>query len=197
MINCTAAGKFLVGREFNCTSQWGEDGLIAAIFERIGAVNQWCFEVGAADGLLYSNTLALRCKGWNAILIKADDREYRRLTFFANPKIRCVHQVVNSKSLDVLLDSFAAPRDMDLGIIDVDGPDYWVWHGMRNYKPRVMIVEFAPDHLRSEDHICKDDKANWEDQSGKNAIVSLGIDKGYIHLGTTGYNSLFVRSDCL
>lgn len=193
----TDAGRFLVGKEFNCTSQWGEDGLIAAIFGKIGAVNRWCFEVGAADGLIYSNTLSLRSNGWAAVLIEADEYQYGRLTYFESAKVRCVRERVTGKNLDCILAKHDAPRDLDLGVIDVDGPDYWVWHGMREYKPRVMIVEFSPDHLHPAEHICKDDKATAEDQSGEAAIVALGSDKGYVHLGSTGYNSLFVRSDVL
>jgi hypothetical protein len=34
----------------NVTSQYGEDGIIARIFELIGARSKWCVEFGASDG---------------------------------------------------------------------------------------------------------------------------------------------------
>ena len=58
--------EFLVGQESNVHSQFGEDGLLAVLFERIGTENRWCFECGASDGLIYSNTKVLRDDGWSA-----------------------------------------------------------------------------------------------------------------------------------
>jgi hypothetical protein len=60
---------------FRCdvTSQSGEDGVIARIFELIGTTNKVCIEFGAAEGrALKGNTWSLISKhGWRGILMKA------------------------------------------------------------------------------------------------------------------------------
>ena len=56
----------------NVTSQYGEDGMIAKIFEFIGVKNRWCVEFGAWDGKYLSNTWDLiNNKGWSRFLLKA------------------------------------------------------------------------------------------------------------------------------
>src|SRR5579864_4986077 len=64
----------------NVTSQFGEDGLIAAILEKIGVKHQSCFEIGASDGTFFSNTKALRDQGWFADLVEPDKDDFRTLS---------------------------------------------------------------------------------------------------------------------
>src|SRR5687768_11564360 len=85
---------WLLGRQRNDTSQFGEDGLIEAVLDRIGETNRWCFEVGAADGLFFSNTKRLRDAGWNCILIEANAEQANICKQFANDKVQVVNEAV-------------------------------------------------------------------------------------------------------
>src|SRR6476469_7274739 len=59
--------------EKNIRSQFGEDGVIAEIFKRIGAGNKFCVEFGAWDGEYLCNTYNLFInEGWKALLIESD-----------------------------------------------------------------------------------------------------------------------------
>src|SRR4051812_17540195 len=63
----------------NVYSQFGEDGILAEIFRRIGTTNKQCFEVGAADGKWFSNSRKLIDEGWRAALIEADEKNWPEL----------------------------------------------------------------------------------------------------------------------
>jgi hypothetical protein len=84
----------LQGRWGNEYSQFGEDGLVEAVFELIGTTNKWCFEVGAADGVFYSNTKRLRDQGWSAVLIEKEHAEFAKLARFESPQVRTVCEEV-------------------------------------------------------------------------------------------------------
>ncbi len=59
--------------EKNVKSQFGEDGVIMEIFNRIGHGNKFCVEFGAWDGEYLSNSYNLfNNNGWHALLIEAD-----------------------------------------------------------------------------------------------------------------------------
>lgn len=186
--------SWLSGKERNVSSQFGEDGLIAAALSRIGITNRWCFEVGANDGLFYSNTKALRDAGWNAILIEAEATHYAQLQQFATEHVHCLHAKVGAeRPLDDILASYGAPHDLDFGVIDVDGQDYWIWSAMMTYVPRLMLVEFCP---KSGDII-----PDMGDMSGRQAtlspILALGKTKGYHAVAQTQVNVVFVRNDLI
>lgn len=180
--------QFLAGRGHNYTSQFGEDGLIAALFERIGIRNRWCFEVGAADGLFFSNTKRLRDEGWEAVLIEGDEDKFEKLFEHAGDHIYTVKEWICPDSLDLILATAGAPTDLDLGVIDIDGQDYWVWKGMQTYRPRVILIEYSPYGL--DDYLVPEGEAG---QAGIDPIVRLGEAKGYTALCRTFCNVLFVE----
>lgn len=188
------AHEWLGGRGAIETSQFGEDGLIAACLERFGETNRFCFEVGAHDGLGFSNTKALRDKGWTSVLIERDLKAFSHLSKLANERTHCVCADVLEKQLDCILRDYNAPEAPDLGVIDIDGQDYWLWHDMWLHKPRLMLVEIQPN---SEDREVERGTTEKCAQAGLNPIVRLGEKKGYVALAHTVCNVLFCRKELL
>ena len=178
-------GEFLRGQESG--GQFGEPGLIRALLDRVGETNRFCFEVGASDGRFLSNTLALRDRGWSALLIEGDDKKLADLAGHASEKVHCVRQMVAGDDLDVLLARHGAPADLDFGVIDVDGQDAWLWKRLVLHRPRVLMIEYS-GHLSSK---VPPEGARLG-QAGLKEIVELGQSKGYRALVRTNVNALFV-----
>ncbi len=176
-------------------SQFGEDGLIAVLLATTGKKNEWCFEVGAADGVYLSNTKRLRDPGfdWHAVLIEADDDKYKRLEKFRSQRVRCVRRKIGDSDLDGILRESGAPTDIDLGVIDIDDRDYYAWQGMVEYRPRVMMVECWG--------LPVSNSTPTELVEGKQAtsivLNRLAIEKGYTPICRTFCNCLYVRTDAL
>ena len=141
-INYQPKRDWLRERASNTYTQFGEDGLIAACLEKIGETNRHCFEIGAADGRFFSNTLRLREDGWRAVLIEAGREQYEKLQNEFGSTSICIHETCTD--LDATLVTTGIDHAPDLGIIDIDGQDYWLWHDLRKIRPRVMLVEIYP-----------------------------------------------------
>lgn len=178
----------LLRRGANLTSQFGEDGLIEASLDLFGVANRWCFEVGAADGLFYSNTHRLRLEGWSAVLIEADAGHYDNLRKLASPTVWTVPEKINTRSLDRILKECGAPRDIDLGVIDIDGQEWWIWNELRDFRPRLMLIEFD---YKSEDKGIVIPACDGTGQASYEAMIQLGMDLGYEPLAKTLCNLLF------
>lgn len=185
--------SFLSGRQRNVFSQFGEDGLIEAALARFGITNKWCFEVGAHNGEWYSNTKVLRDQGWSALLIECEENAFGQLVRFSNDRVFCVREKIGIDSLDRLLSDAAAPADVDFGVIDIDGQDYWVWDGLRRFAPRLMLVEFS---RASEEDIPPLGDTGIR-QATLNPILKLGESKGYVALCKTFVNVLFAKRELL
>ncbi len=188
------SGEFLAGRGANHSSQFGEDGLIEACLERFGAENKWCFEVGANDGLFFSNTFRLRCDDWHSVLIESDGPAFEKLQAIQSERARCVHERIGPGSLDRILAEHGAPEALDLGVIDIDGQDWWAWDGMKRFRPRLMLVEFEYGSNANE---AWKPELNGTGQANLKAIEALGRSKGYEPLATTTVNMLFVKRELL
>ena len=181
------------GRARNDTSQFGEDGLIEAVFEKIGETNRWCFEVGAADGLFFSNTKRLRDAGWYAVLIEGDRAQAAKCEAYASPRVQVLAERIGPQSLDNILSGTGAPIRIDLGIIDIDGQDYWAWEGLKTFRPRVVLMEFV---INENDPEFVPNRGG-DGQAGEAPIVNLGTEKGYTLVAKTYCNLVFVDNQCL
>ena len=192
---------WLNGCAKNIYSQYGEDGLLEAIFKHIGTTNRWCFEVGAHDGQMLSNVAHLIEQGWSAVLVEQGEELHAACVarYAARPDVRCVHEYVFPWKFEALLESVGLPNEPDLGVIDIDEQDFWLWAGMQRIRPRVMVVEFGYgrpvdqippliDHTR--------EPVPWI-QAGHNMIHFLGRAKGYFPVAITEANMIFVRNELL
>lgn len=181
---------------WNHTSQFGEDSIINAIFNRIGTENKWCFECGASDGLFFSNTRKLIEDGWMAIQVEADPVFFEQLSnrYKDHPRVRCVQQFVGLKPgnrLDDILQRLGAPQDIDLLVIDVDGQDYHLWNSLTKYRPRVLCVEFAP----GDSGMFIPEPGEEGKQAGLHPLHYMAKAKGYTPIVATHCNLICVPNE--
>ena len=178
----------------NVYSQYGEDGVVDAIFEKIGTENKWCLEVGAADGILFSNTRRLIENGWHGILIEQDGEQYEKLVENCE-KFQSVDLLKSSLSnnftLEMALIHCNAPKDIDLVCIDIDGQDYHVWNQLLKFRPRVVMIEYNPE-LADGDFIPA---IGGPGQAGINDIMKLAVSKNYHSIIVSPVNAICIRDD--
>ncbi len=180
----------------NVHSQFGEDGIIGKIFERLGPGGKSCVEFGAWDGFHLSNTANLWAnQGWKAVLIEADAERYAQLV--ENTKGRDCHCIcarvapTGANTLDNILRREAPGLEVDLLSIDIDGDDYFILESIETIEPRVIVCEYnptIPHHLE-----LVPDPGNYFGCSAL-ALVRLAETKGYELVAVTDTNCFFVRA---
>ena len=170
-------------------SQWGEDGVLEKIFRRIGFNNRVCLDIGAWDGIHFSNTLNLAEKhGLKRILCEADEtRTLEATNNFPDSQVfgRC-------ENIDSILAVCKAPIDIDLLCIDVDGDDYYLWQDMVKYKPRVIVIEY--------NQTVPPDVSVVQERGGSfgassEVLCNLAKEKGYLLVHATVTNLIFLLFD--
>lgn len=187
-------------------SQFGEDGIISEIFRRIGETNRQFVEFGVGDGM-ENNTAALLLKGWKGAWMEGSPESAAtiRKTFskpISGGQLVLKETFVTRDNIETLFKDLGVPAEPDLLSIDIDGNDYWIWKEIRNYRPRVVVVEYNatfgadiewvmkhnPDHRFASD--------NYFGSSLK-AYEKLFTEKGYklVGCGMAGINAFFVRED--
>lgn len=181
--------SWLDARAENKYSQFGEDGIIEAIFSRIQPANKWCFECGAADGIFFSNTRKLILEGWQAILVEAEDQAFKRLrhnnAVFGDRVRVCRDRIT---AMDHVLSVAGAPSDIDLVVIDVDGQDVHLFNSMLRYRPRVILLEYS--HYEDPDFIPD---VGGEGQAGLMATRKIAAGRFYTEVYRTWSNLVLVK----
>lgn len=179
----------------NVTSQYGEDGIISKVFETIGIRNRVCVDVGASDLVTYSNTRQLwKDQGWIAVLIEGNPVSFERMMRSKDREdnIVLLNKYVATQgdnSLDSILSKLSLPKEFDLLSIDVDGIDYHIWKSLRQFRPRVVVIEYnptIPPHLV----VIGKEHGNYIGASAR-ALVDIGLAKGYALVACTRTNVVF------
>jgi len=112
-------------------SQNGEDGVIEAIFNTIGATNKFYVEFGVDDGAECC-TRYLMTKGFSGVWF--DSRHENALIFKA---------LVTPKNVIPLFEFNKVPEHFDILSVDIDGNDIYVLRTiLGKYRPRVIVVEY-------------------------------------------------------
>ena len=187
-------------------SQSGEDGIIEKIFNEIGTEKGWYCDFGAGDGHWISNTKNLREKGWNGVLIEGDPESFDNLhkNFGEDSSVEIINSYVScepTECLDYLLSQTRLPKDFDLLSIDVDGNDLWIWKSLKNYSPKIVVIEYNSNYHPEESLVIKYDpnhRFNMDDYYGATAGVlnKLAIEKGYSLVAfTPDLNLFFCKND--
>lgn len=183
-------------------SQFGEDGIIAEILDRIAVASEptrWCVEFGAADGVWLSNTCNLiRERNYRAVLIEADSERAAKLAVnHPQPGVIKLSRRVGldgEDRLESILAESGLPLDFDLLSIDIDGCDYWVLDSIETYQPRVIVIEFNPSIPNCVEFVQPRDFSVQQGASPL-SLVKLAESKGYELVATTFVNLILVRSD--
>jgi hypothetical protein len=160
-------------------SQGGEDGVLKRIFACIGTRSQYFVEFGAWDGRHLSNTAHLRLDhGWSGLLMEG------------SPERRCEQvrqEFVTAENIHSLFASYRVPECFDLLSIDIDGNEYWVWKALRDFRPRVVVIEY---NVFFGTAVSK----TMPYGASLAALRKLGREKGYSLVHTDSYapNAFFV-----
>jgi hypothetical protein len=192
---------YLLESARNVRSQFGEDGVIEKIFQIIGEGDRWCVEFGAWDGRHLSNTCHLiEDRGWYGVQIEGSRAKFAQLreNFAGNDRVRQLNRMVGFErgvdSLDDILRETEIARGFDLISIDVDGNDYYVWESMRDYRPRVVVIEFNP-RIPNRVVFVQDRDLSINQGCSAAALVELGKQKKYELVCALRCNLVFVREE--
>ncbi len=101
-------------------------------------------DIGAGNGVRWSNSYALVQEGWNALGIEADPHKYDLLTqvYRRFPNARACNRRVQPDRINLLLESLQIDKDFSVLCLDIDGNDYWLLDAiLSSYRPRLIVTE--------------------------------------------------------
>lgn len=193
----TPSLPWLYDHRTNVTSQTGEDGVLSAIFDRIGVKHSTCVEIGASDGKFISNSWYwINRRNWRACLVEADKTRYHAIAerYAGNENVLHYNRYLGPDcGIDEVLKETNIPKDFDFLSIDIDGMDYKLWEAMVAYRPSVVVIEVNCTMAPDIDFVQQDDTIHFG--SSALAMVRLAETKGYKLAAHLVSNCIFVRDD--
>lgn len=185
---------------YNINSQFGEDGVIGHLMESFGINNGIAVEVGAGDGILYSNILHLIKRGFSSLSIEGDVGKFQKLKQNYKEYINsvCHNDYVSLEighSLNDILKYYSAPIDFDFLSLDIDGNDFWVWTSLI-FEPKIVMIEYNSS-FQGDITIPYNKNHRWDETMFFGASASLfkklGEYRGYDLVCVLHNNMIFVK----
>lgn len=198
--------------EFRVFSQFGEDGIIQYLINKVPIKNEIFIELGVGDYSESNTRFLLMNNNWQGKIVNSGtehiDYLYNKKNgdFSYRYEIEAVSAFIDKENINQIIKDFHLPEDIGILSIDLDGIDYWIWDAITTIKPRIVIVEynstFGSSHAITVPYKKDFDrtKAHYSNMyfgASLSALCSLATKKGYQFVGSNsaGVNAFFVRKD--
>jgi hypothetical protein len=195
--------------EFKVFSQWGDDGIIQYLINRLEIPNKTFIEFGV-ENYTEANTLFLLLNNnWQGFIMdgsKSNMEQVKNSELYWKFDLKIQDAFITSENINSLIQSTGFSKDIGILSIDIDGNDYWVWNAINDINPVIVIVEYnsilgvgkpwsipySADFVRNKAHF-----SNLYYGCSLLSLCDLAEKKGYYFVGCNeaGNNSYFVRQD--
>lgn len=145
-----------------------------------------------------SNTFNLvKNANWKAVYIEGNPEYFDQLLktcvdySLITPVLRMVSSApLSPDNLDSILSDTSLPADFMLLSIDIDSYDLAIWASLKNYRPKIVVIEVNSHILPG----VREWHHEKERGNSFSSTVEVGRSKGYSLVCHTG-NLIFVRDD--
>lgn len=209
MSRCSSRIRALTDVEFRGFSQWGEDGIIDWLVEKLPGIPRTFVEFGVENYRESNTRLLLFLRNWRGLVMDGSAEcisDIQRQDVYWRYDLTAKCTFIDRDNINELISTAGFRGDIGLLSIDIDGNDYWVWQAIDVVSPVIIVCEYnavfgdrfqlsvpyQADFQRTLAHY-----SNLYFGASLPAFIRLGKEKGYTFVGTTsaGCNAFFVRDD--
>jgi hypothetical protein len=195
--------------EFRVSSQWGEDGIIEWLCQKIPDISRSFVEFGVENFSEANTRFLIENRGWRGLVMDGNDEHMRYLRGLAlhwRHDLTAVAAFITAENINALITGHGFAGELGILSVDIDGNDYWVLDAIDCVNPAILICEIngvfgdlrpitvpsRPDFQRMEGHY-----SGQYFGCSVAAVRMLCERRGYRFIGTnsTGVNAFFVRND--
>lgn len=201
----------IIDSEFKVYSQWGEDGIIQGLVNKVVIENPIFIEFGVETYTESNTRFLLINNNWSGLII---DGSEKNINFIKSDPIYWKHNLkaecsfITKDNINAIIKRNGISGDVGLLSVDIDGNDYWVWEAIDIISPAIIICEYNslwgyekavttpydPTFIRGNQHY-----SNLYYGASIKALTLLATKKGYslVARNQAGNNVFFVRNDLL
>jgi hypothetical protein len=192
--------------EFKVFSQWGDDGIIQFIINRLkGKISETFIELGVENYQESNTRFLLQSNNWKGIIVDGSEANIefvRNSHNYWRHSLAAIAAFITKENVNDLIKT-TFKGEVGILSIDIDGNDYWVWKEINIVKPAIVIIEYNSvfglnpwttpyivDFTRNSYHY-----SNLCYGASLTALNKLAKEKGYSFIGcnSNGNNAYFIE----
>ncbi|MDP1728352.1 MAG: hypothetical protein Q8M15_16330 [Bacteroidota bacterium] len=197
--------------EFSAFSQWGDDGIIQYLIEKLEINNETFIEFGVSNYLESNTRFLLLNNNWRGLVL---DGSKSNIDYILNDTISwkfditAKHLFITKSNINQTLIANGFEGEIGILHIDIDGNDYWLWDSIEVVNAKIVIMEYnsvfgnkAAISVPYQDDFFVSDAhfSNLYFGASLKAMCHLAKLKGYSFVGSNshGNNAYFVQTHLL
>lgn len=199
----------LADAEFQVFSQFGEDGIIQHLVNKVPIANDVFVEFGVEDYTESNTRFLLVNDNWRGLVLDGSDAHKRWLESHPTGwrhEIEAVTAFIDRDNINRLIGGAGVEGDIGILSIDLDGNDLWILEAIDVVSPRILILEYNatfgpaaavtvpydPSFVRGQKH-----PSNLYWGASLAALTHTARDKGFSLVGSNsaGNNAFYVRDE--
>ncbi len=191
--------------EFQVFSQFGDDGIIQHIINKIDFPNHTFIEFGVENYRQSNTRFLLLNNDWAGFVIDGSDEniQYIKKDMISWAcELHAATAFITSENINSLLTIPGFDSEIGILSIDIDGNDYWVWKAIDVINPVMVIVEYNSVFGKNTKWTIPYDASFQRSNklyfgASLGAFCDLAEAKGYSFVGSNskGLNAYFLRND--
>jgi hypothetical protein len=199
--------------EFKVFSQWGEDGIIQYLINKIPIKNNTFVEFGVENYTEANTKFLLENDNWSGLVLDGSSKHVesiKKSKLYWKYDLTAKNIFITKDNIDGLLkgyiDSSGFDKEIGLLSIDIDGNDYYVWDAIRSIEPVIVVCEYNwifgnqfKLTVPYDDLFVRTTKhhSNLYFGASIQSLYSLAKSKGYEYVGCTkaGNDAFFVKKE--
>lgn len=192
--------------EFQVFSQFGDDGIIQYLIEKLPMINKTFIEFGVENYAEANTRFLLINNYWSGLVMDGDatNIEYiKKGQIYSFYDLRAIQCFITKDNINDVLKSSGFKKEIGILSIDIDGNDYWVWDAIKEFEPQIIICEYN-SLFGFEDPITIPYKSEFVRGvasplnfygTSLNAACLLAKERGYFFIGcnSAGNNAYFIN----
>ena len=197
--------------EFSAFSQWGEDGIINYLTEKLNIKNKTFIEFGVENYLESNTRFLMMNKNWSGLIIDGDKQNVKAIRdsyFYWRYSLTAVNDFITTQNINNIFVSNGFEGNVGLLSIDIDGNDYWIWESVNSIDPDIVIIEYNY-RFGSDESVTIPYQADFDRRvidssmiyygASLSALTKLSNKKGYALVGTnlSGNNAFYIKRNLL
>jgi hypothetical protein len=199
--------------EFQVFSQWGDDGIIQFLINKLDITHHTFIEFGVENYKESNTRFLLINNNWSGLVIDGSPENIQYIktdTLSWGYELHAISSFITAENINELITQFLQKgyhKEIGILSIDIDGNDYWVWKAIEVVEPVIVIVEYN-SLLGAEKSLTIPYDPSFVRNTKYNmmywgvsipALCNLANEKGYAFVGcnSSGNNAYFVRRDKL
>ena len=210
VLSATLESTNICDYEYQVFSQWGDDGIIQYLINKVDVKRNTFIEFGVEDFTESNCRFLMVNNNWSGFVLDGNkDRVERikRASYYWKYDLVAMGEFVTTQNINGLLSLSSFGDEPGIISIDIDGMDYWVFREIE-LRPFIFIIEYNsvlgrdraitvpydPQFNRTKSHY-----SNLYYGASLRALTDLAIEKGYSLVGSNsaGNNAYYVRNDAL